>query len=522
MEEYSSGEISSIFVNRKTELQEIIQTVSELQNRQQLVKTPIIEYSGVQGIGKSTLLKEIKHVCNKRNIFCISENAGDISFQHFQQANMLAEREEPVVLIIDALDELKSESQSFREIENSLSELLENSKNRAFVVLASRSEQKFEHTRSIKRKLTIRHLQPLEEEPCREYLGHFAQAIPPAIWDTIFEWTHGYPLALETMTRAIRARGLDPTQSNGQKQLIDILMQEVVLHSLLAHAPSPGDRTRLQRLLELLSIPRRFNITLAQDLIETFAPQYRLESSFAYITLPQMVNEITNVLLYKLELVGYCIDSPVRNLFFLHSKITNPEEHRQIHMFLVDQNQSFMQVVSGSDRVRYLREFFYHLACYAEDAVIQENLTRYLKQLAQIQTHDDRALVQSLESSFLQFFLEYQRDEELKEVLGPVHTRSVFWLWYQNFLEIYRQIPENSRGSWLKQVFSLIINQPERDDFFLTFVKGMRQIIGQVSRNKAIKLFDELMSDEQVIVLLGEQWEQARAQVTESLLEEGQ
>src|SRR5260370_869755 len=156
-------------------------------------------------------------------------------------------------MILDALDALSSDSKPFQDIESNLSDLLENSKRRVFVVLASRGVQRFERTRSIKRKLTIRHLKPLEQEHCRQYLSHFTQTISPDAWDSIFNWTRGYPLALKTMTRVMHNKGLNLTQPDDQNHLIDILMQEVIEHTLLGNATSQ-DRTRLQRLLALLSI----------------------------------------------------------------------------------------------------------------------------------------------------------------------------------------------------------------------------------------------------------------------------
>src|SRR5260370_24055086 len=124
IEPYSS-EIPEIFVDREEELQEVIDTFEELQDKQRLVKTPILEFSGVQGIGKSTLLQRIKSLCNKSNITCISEEAKYITPQHFQRAAILAEKEEPVVMILDALDALSSDSKPFQDIESNLSDLLE-------------------------------------------------------------------------------------------------------------------------------------------------------------------------------------------------------------------------------------------------------------------------------------------------------------------------------------------------------------------------------------------------------------
>jgi len=517
--EEPSRKKSAVFVNREEELQEITQTVQDLQDKQRLVKTPIIEFSGVQGIGKTSLLQRIEEICSKRNVTCIAEKASAITSHHFQRIERLAEKEEPVVMIVDELDGINSESEGFRDIENSLSYLLDK-RIRFFVILASRSEQKFERTRSIKRKLTMRRLKPLEQKDCRQYLSHFARTVPPDVWDSIFDWTRGYPLALSAITLAVSDQGLDLTRREDQNQLIDILMKKVVEDALLATAPNPKERTRLRRLLEVLSISRRFNITLAQDLIESFAPEYKLESSFAYITLPQTINEVTSVLTYKLELAGYCIDAPIRNLFLLHMKIAKPEEYRATQQFLAEQNEGFVQAVSGSDRVRYLREFFYHLACYAEDGVVREKLTKYIKQLAQAPGQDERSLVQSLES-LLQFYEEFQRDEELKEVLEQSRTQFVLSLLYRNFIEIYGQIPENMRESRLKQFFSLVTGHSQKDDFPFIFEEGMRHIITQITRSDAIKLYNDLVQDEQLTVLLGGQSKEVKARLTDSLVDEG-
>ncbi len=170
-------------------------------------------------------------------------------------------------------------------------------------------------------------------------------------------------------------------------------MKEVVEEKLLVSASSSDERARLQTLLALLSVPRRFNLTLTQDLIEKFAPEYKLGRSLAYITLPKTINEVTSVLSWNLEWAGYCIDAPVRHLFLLQYKVEHPQELIEIHTFLAQKNEQFAQEVSGSDHIRYLREFFYHLACCESEAKVRESLAQQIERLAQVQTQEERSLI---------------------------------------------------------------------------------------------------------------------------------
>src|SRR5207248_7611638 len=114
-------EVSSIFVNRGKELEQITRAVEALQNKERLLETPFIEFSGVQGIGKSTLLRQIKALCDKRSVECILEEAVHVTPQAFNRAESLAEKEEPVVIILDSLDAIDSER--FQDIETRLSKL---------------------------------------------------------------------------------------------------------------------------------------------------------------------------------------------------------------------------------------------------------------------------------------------------------------------------------------------------------------------------------------------------------------
>jgi hypothetical protein len=505
--------------NREEELSIIDEAVTTLLDRKRLLRTPIVEFYGIEGIGKTTLLTKVRE--QYRNQKQLSYVWTDIkenpSYQFVQTAKTLLADNKPVVVIVDSLDTASKDL--LREIEESLSELVQS--NDVFIVLASRYIQSFENTRSIARKLTLHPLRPLERESCISYLRDFASRIPPDTRDMIFDWTRGYPLAMTVITDAILNQQLDFSTDQNKKRLVEILMEKVINKNLLADVTAPEVQNRLQTLLALFSIPRRFNLILMQDLIKKFAPQYELKSSLAYLTLPSDINKVTSVLNWSMERAGYCIEAPIRNLFLLKYRIEQTHQYVEIHIFLAEKNLSFAGEVTGSDHSRYLREFFYHLAFSENEALVRENLTQQIERLAQLQTQERRNLLPSLES-FLQFYEEFQQDIELKEALGQRNASFASSLIYRNIIEIYRQLPEKERGNWLRSFFSLVTHQPQSEDFALIFIEGMRQIIQQVSRDESIKLYNDLIQDEELKILLGEKFNEATKHVFAELLRDSE
>ncbi len=343
--------VASDFVNRDRELQGVLNAVGVLQDEQRLLRTPIFEFCGVQGIGKSELLKQIKIKCDHKNIFCKMEEAKNVTDNSFEDVEARLEGREPVVVIIDGLDATNTEQ--LQRIEGILGKFIEN--DRLFVVLASRNIQRFDNTRTITRRLTIYSLRSLERKSCLSYLDKRAAILPLRTHNMIFEWTQGYPLAMKVMADAMLKEQLDPVKD--QKKLIHILIGEIVEKRLLASVTELSDKVRFQTLLSLLSVPRRFNLVLIQSLVKEFAPEYYIESKLAYIKLSSSINEVTGVLNWSLERAGYSIDTPVRSLFLLQYRIEQPELYVEIHKFLARENERFMDEVSGPDSIRYLREF---------------------------------------------------------------------------------------------------------------------------------------------------------------------
>src|SRR5207245_1696302 len=115
------------------------------------------------------------------------------------------------------------------------------------------------------------------------------------------------------MVEAIINNKLDPGSKLDQQLLISILTEKVIEQGLLSKTVSDTERNRIERILSVLSIPRRFNLMLMQDLIERFIPDDKFDSSLAYITLPTTINQVAQVLNWNMQRAGYCIDTPVRN-----------------------------------------------------------------------------------------------------------------------------------------------------------------------------------------------------------------
>src|SRR5207248_2080776 len=117
------------------------------------------------------------------------------------------------------------------------------------------------------------------------------------------------------------------------------------------------------------------------DLVEEYASQYSLASSIAYISFPSSIGKAVSALSWDLSRSGYCIETPVRKLFLRKLKIEQPQLHQEIHRFLAEKNKSFIEEVAGTDRIHYLREFFYHLAHFEQEEMLQQILTEQIEQL---------------------------------------------------------------------------------------------------------------------------------------------
>ncbi|WP_052887405.1 ATP-binding protein [Thermogemmatispora carboxidivorans] len=422
-----------LFVNREFELHLIEEALQTLQDRQRLLRTPVVELCGVRGIGKTALLRQVQRRCQTADVPFIWAEAGlgesllehqiveqvqryrvevggtegegaeplDPGLRRAVEALRILARRGRAVLLVDAVE--ASNERQVRWLEVLLRELL--MEYSLFVVLASPRLVSFERERSVARKITVLELGPLDRPSCDVYLQKVGLPLEAEVRELIFSWTRGYPLAMEVLTEAIRG-GLDPRQPADRLQLLQLLTERVIRQEILRKL-SPEKRSFYEGLLRLLSVPRRFNLLLLQELIEQFAPEWARESPLAYFFLPRELSDRTEVVRWHLDRAGYAVEGPVRWLFLLSLQIEQPEQFTTLHRWLAAFNQRLARRVNGSDRIRYLREWLYHSAFCLESAALGQGIEELLATLSW-ETAEAR----------VQFVEEVRQDQELQEVLG--------------------------------------------------------------------------------------------------------
>src|SRR5258708_2400273 len=411
----------TVFVNREKELDFIGDAVQALLDHHRLLHTPIIEIYGVGGMGKTALLKQAELYCDNNSLPCISIDIGHASVnleddlitqvrEHLPDQSSIMEQSDvsvarvllekgPAVMLFDAVDLASPEQLNVLQL--LLHELIDNGN--LFVILASKKSLSFlQKERSITRKLTPLPLQSLPREDCEHFLDSINAQFETEIRNLILEWTRGYPLAMNIMVEAIKS-GLDPRSEQGQAEILAQLKNQVIYQEILRDIESQK-HAYYYSTLQLFSLPRRFSLVIMQDLIEAFLPELRRDGVLAYLSLPKDICETTDVMHWNTIRAGYAVDAPVRTLFLLLLKQEEPERYFAIHMFLAKKNLELAQEVPGPDRVRYLREYLYHLA--SSEAPSEESL---LEAVGIISPEVPNVL--------LQFPQGLAQDYELKEVL---------------------------------------------------------------------------------------------------------
>jgi len=412
----------ALFVNREKELDLIGNAVQALLHRHGLLRTPIIEIYGAGGMGKTALLKHVEQECNESDLPCILIDIKHISIslehdlierisQYLQNQDTLAEQpvlsvvqallvERPLVMLFDAVDSATAEQREFLQL--LLHELITQEK--LFVILASKKSLPFlQKEPGVARKLTPLSLQTLSREHCEHFLASEATQIETGTRDLIFEWTRGYPLAMNVMLEVIND-GLDVHTEQGRVAILARLKDRVIDQEILGNI-EPQRRSYYYQALQLFSLPRRFSIVIMQDLIEAFSPDLRRDGVLAYLSLPKNICDTTSVMHWNMLRAGYSVDTPIRTLFLLILKQEQPGLSFAIHAFLAQKNLELARNTSGSDRVRCLREYLYHLAH-----------SEALSEQAFVEVTD--MVYQEAPEVFIQFAEEFEQDYELREALG--------------------------------------------------------------------------------------------------------
>lgn len=511
------------FVNREKEMHLVEEKFNILLDEKSLIRTPIpiIQFNGISGIGKTTMLQRLKQLCNDRQLPYIWADAsqGALTFAHeiinqiikdnqqitpedlqtpdrFVAAARGLLQKSPLVMLLDSLDMANTEQ--LRWIEALLRDLVRD--NRLFVILASKKPLLFESERSVTRKLKTFQLKPLDRDSCESYLN--ALVNESEVRDVIFQWTLGYPLAINVMVQAISENRLDPRKKPDDKKLLSIMTEHIVNHGVLANVQQSSQEFEwYQMILALLSVPRRFNLKMIQRIIESFAPQYALQGSLAYLSLPRKINQKTDILLWDTARAGFSIELPIRHIFLMKLKIEQPQVYYELHSFLAQTNRQLADFVSGSDRLRYLQEYLYHSAHASDTQSLPQTLERTVLQISQ-----------ESQESLAQFHEEYAQDEELRKVLGD-QANTVFALIYKHFASLNRDSALSVSGSiqvlYLREFcyYSLcsLSYDPTVTDLPKAFKEHMLLTIKDIPADISTQLHEHLVQDEKIQEILGEQ-----------------
>ncbi len=501
------------FINREPELRLIEDAIGDLLNTDTFLRTPIIDFFGIDGIGKTSILKKIVQTCDKHRIRYIwadaSKNVPAFFYEIIDQAQQYSEvlprsdesnlqhqsvavtqellKKGPLVILLDAVD--ATNEARLVPIEEMLNALVIN--NKLFVVLTSSRSVSFEHERDVARKLSTFPLLPLDRDSSEEYLESLGLPTDPELRNIVFEWTHGYPLAMDVMVQAIREQGIDPRNQEEREKLLGIITQRVIDQRILARV-EPTELQWFQRVLRLLSVPRRFNLLTMQSLIEQFAHDLKLANSLAYIVLPNRISQSTDVLSWNLAKGGFAIDSPIRNMFLLQLKIGHLEDYYKINRFLAEINQSNAKEVSGPDRIRYQREYLYHMANSGDE-----------KQLARILTETVQQIIKDAEEApelLIQFREEFIQDTELKELLGKdanlVLSLTNKHLAQKMYRTALQEEDEEKRIRYYRDFFDYTIHDPVINDLPSLLEEYVDQLIAQERPAVLHKLYENLAQDD--------------------------
>src|SRR5579859_4684833 len=358
-------------INRKSELELIETALSALIGRKNILSTPIVDFFGIAGIGKTRILQEIANMCLVSGLLCIKldenqthldgrKNISSISRTILQQANKLKSKtsrspsakksdvqtqtveavktlleNRPVVILLDSID--ASNDTLVNWIEETLGDLMQY--NNLFVVLTSKQRIVFENDWSIIRKLTPFQLRPLNRDDSRSYIDSLDCTISSDTRDVIFQWTRGHPFAMETMAKAIVQHRFDIERSEDQQQLITIIIEEVIDKKVLARV-DPSQLEWCKACLLLLSMPRRFKVTIMEGLFENFGSPAitKVPRKLEYIGLLKRLSENTDVLYWDRQKAGYTIDESIRNIFLIYQQLHHHSLFIAIHKHLAEKN----------------------------------------------------------------------------------------------------------------------------------------------------------------------------------------
>lgn len=529
-------------INRQAEKALIDDAFRVLHNyNKELLRTPLLDFYGVEGIGKTSLLDHVEQQCRDQAVRYIRINASK-SAHHFSDEVIKQVRQYDIslatddegtdvlqqsayatrallergiaVMLLDSVDTTNEEL--VEQIAATLREVID--ENKLLVVATSRRSLFFDTERTVARKLTTFRLKPFDQKSCETYLNSLDTDLDAEVRNIIYDWTRGYPLAMQVMTEAITEGHLDPRIPDQQKELVAHIVTKVIHERIFARV-APDFFDECLAALTLLSVPRRFNLVMMQELIERFEPDLKYPSGPAYMELPGKINQATDVLSWNTLKAGFSVDDPVRTIFLLKSRIENPERYLSIHRFLAQLNEQFAARVHGTDHIRYLREYLYHSAQVegpqGRKAIIEQTVNDITGQAP---------VSAEAATDFEQFREEFGQDEELKDALGEQANLVVSRL-YQHLARVNRRSVRESSGPErirrIQEFFYYIVKDPMVPDLRQALRQSIEDVLEDETAASKRELAEQLLQNAFFKEALGKHFELFASILQDSIAGEG-
>jgi hypothetical protein len=365
-------------MNREKERKLITDALTALTSDDRLVETPIVNFFGLPGIGKSRLLDEIISLCDPQQVHWLKLDAGadipvfsatvvqrirryvpEVERPASLQASLallkMVLETSSLVLLVDNIE--STDEQQLYSVECILEKLI--LYNNIFIVLASQGELSFHRQRKIQRKLTPHALSLLDKALSQQYFLTHLPSVTEVQQERLFTWTQGHPLAMQELIQVLHEHN-SLADERVHPQLLQHLLDVLLIRRLYEQVPE--EQEWFETMLRLLAVPRRFNVIFIRLLVERFAPEsYRLSSGVEYVKLPQKIGQVTGVLQWKRELAGFTLEEPVRTLLLFQLKMQFAERYHALNLFLAELNWQYARGTEHiGDRVQYEKEFVYH------------------------------------------------------------------------------------------------------------------------------------------------------------------
>lgn len=402
---------SQVFVNRESEMRSMDDVLYQLTSPDQPLRKAILEFNGIGGIGKSTLLQKFSEECktkkelhssfidflryqseqntdlNRIIAYIVTQIVTQIDIKNEQYHVVLdsamnmdepiealtpylihylrlilraPQKQIPLVLVFDSVDIVDV------AVRNWLITLVERTidAGKILFVFASKIALGFSKSPSLERRAYSFQLKEFDQQFTSIQIKHLWRFNKPKELDdwarAIFQMTKGHPLANKLIIDEVRNKKYHPENITLRKnELIQQINTHVVTEKIF-NKYSNDEIARYRDILTPLSIPRRFNLVSLRYLIEKFAPQYALISSWHYSIFIRELQSETSFVRYSKEKSGYIVDPILRNVFSTLLKSENPQLFKEIHSSLIQLYNESILNAKGTDKTKFFLEKVYH------------------------------------------------------------------------------------------------------------------------------------------------------------------